>query len=313
MDEGDLWYKDAIFYELHVKAYSDSNADGVGDFRGLTGKLDYLRDLGVDCIWLLPMYPSPFRDDGYDIADYYSIHPSYGSLEDFREFLDAAHARGPARHHRAGAESHLRPAPVVPGGAQLARQPAPRLVRLERHRRRYARRRASSSSTPRRRTGRGIRSRSSTTGTASSAISPISNFDNPGGARRDLERDEVLARAGRRRLPRRRGAVPDRARGHDVREPARDPRGAQVPAPAARRALSRAACCWPKPTCGPRTCGRTSATATSSTWRSTFRSCRACSWRCGWRTASRSSKSSSGRRRSPTPASGACSCATTTS
>jgi len=87
-----LWYKDAVIYQLHVKTFADSNGDGVGDFKGLTGKLSYLRDLGVDCLWLLPMYPSPFRDDGYDIADYLSIHPSYGTLEDFAEFLDAAHA-----------------------------------------------------------------------------------------------------------------------------------------------------------------------------------------------------------------------------
>jgi maltose alpha-D-glucosyltransferase / alpha-amylase len=87
-----LWYKDAVFYQLHVKTFADSNGDGVGDFKGLTGKLSYLRDLGVNCLWLLPMYPSPFRDDGYDIADYRSIHPSYGTLDDFAEFLDAAHA-----------------------------------------------------------------------------------------------------------------------------------------------------------------------------------------------------------------------------
>jgi len=87
-----LWYKDAVIYQLHVKTFADGNGDGVGDFKGLTGKLSYLRDLGVDCLWLLPMYPSPFRDDGYDIADYRSIHPSYGTLDDFAEFLDAAHA-----------------------------------------------------------------------------------------------------------------------------------------------------------------------------------------------------------------------------
>ena len=87
-----LWYKDAVIYQLHVKTFADANGDGVGDFKGLTGKLSYLRDLGVDCLWLLPMYPSPFRDDGYDIADYRSIHPSYGTLDDFAEFLDAAHA-----------------------------------------------------------------------------------------------------------------------------------------------------------------------------------------------------------------------------
>ena len=90
----DLWYKDAVFYELHVKAYSDSNGDGMGDFPGLMTRLDHLKDLGVDCVWLLPMYPSPFRDDGYDISDYCAIHPQYGTLDDFRAFLAAAHARG---------------------------------------------------------------------------------------------------------------------------------------------------------------------------------------------------------------------------
>jgi maltose alpha-D-glucosyltransferase / alpha-amylase len=89
-----LWYKDAVIYQLHVKSFCDSNEDGIGDFRGLTSRLDYLEELGVDCLWLLPMYPSPFRDDGYDIADYYSIHPSYGTLDDFHAFLDAAHRRG---------------------------------------------------------------------------------------------------------------------------------------------------------------------------------------------------------------------------
>jgi maltose alpha-D-glucosyltransferase/alpha-amylase len=89
-----LWFKDAVFYEVYVRGFYDSNGDGVGDFRGLTEKLDYLEWLGVDCLWLLPMYASPLRDGGYDIADYYSILPEYGTLEDFRRFLDAAHARG---------------------------------------------------------------------------------------------------------------------------------------------------------------------------------------------------------------------------
>ena len=89
-----LWYKDAVFYEIYVRGFYDSNADGIGDFRGLTEKLDYLKWLGVDCLWLLPMYASPLRDGGYDIADYYSILPEYGALEDFKNFLDAAHARG---------------------------------------------------------------------------------------------------------------------------------------------------------------------------------------------------------------------------
>jgi maltose alpha-D-glucosyltransferase/alpha-amylase len=88
------WYKDAIFYEVHVKAFFDADANGVGDFTGLTAHLDYLQDLGVDCLWILPMYPSPLKDDGYDIADFYGIHSSYGTVEDFQRFLDAAHARG---------------------------------------------------------------------------------------------------------------------------------------------------------------------------------------------------------------------------
>jgi maltose alpha-D-glucosyltransferase/alpha-amylase len=94
MPEDPLWYKDVIFYEVPVKSYCDANGDGIGDLPGLTGRLDHLESLGVGCIWLLPMYPSPFRDDGYDISDYYNIHPSYGTLDDFRAFLNAAHERG---------------------------------------------------------------------------------------------------------------------------------------------------------------------------------------------------------------------------
>jgi maltose alpha-D-glucosyltransferase / alpha-amylase len=89
-----LWYKNAVLYELHVRAFHDSNEDGIGDFRGLTEKLDYLQDLGVSAIWLLPFYPSPLKDDGYDIADYYSINPMYGTLRDFKRLMREAHARG---------------------------------------------------------------------------------------------------------------------------------------------------------------------------------------------------------------------------
>src|SRR6267142_2481152 len=98
-----LWYKDAIIYELHVRAFHDSVGDGVGDFRGLTSKLDYLQDLGVTAIWLLPFYPSPLRDEGYDIADYTKVNPIYGDLSDFENFL------------------------------REARQQVARLLRLERH------------------------------------------------------------------------------------------------------------------------------------------------------------------------------------
>src|SRR5690606_24233331 len=89
-----LWYKDAIIYEIHVRAFSDSNADGIGDFRGLTDRLDYLQQLGVNAIWLLPFYPSPLRDGGYDTSDYTSINPDYGTMRDFTRFVREAHARG---------------------------------------------------------------------------------------------------------------------------------------------------------------------------------------------------------------------------
>ena len=88
-----FWYKDAIIYETHVKTFCDSDGDGMGDFRGLIEKLDYLQELGITAIWLLPFYPSPLRDDGYDIADYFDVNPNFGTLDDFRAFLDAAHAR----------------------------------------------------------------------------------------------------------------------------------------------------------------------------------------------------------------------------
>ncbi len=112
-----LWYKDAVIYELHVKTFHDSDGDGIGDFRGLIEKLDYLQELGVTAIWLLPFYPSPLRDDGYDIADYFDVNPNYGTLDDFKAFLAAAHERGLrvitelVINHTLGSE------PVVPGFA----------------------------------------------------------------------------------------------------------------------------------------------------------------------------------------------------
>ncbi|MEN3035425.1 MAG: maltose alpha-D-glucosyltransferase [Candidatus Methanosuratincola sp.] len=89
-----LWYKDAIIYELHVRSFFDSDGDGIGDFKGLTKKLDYLSDLGVTAVWILPFYPSPMKDDGYDISDYFGVDPRYGTLKDFKEFVRAAHERG---------------------------------------------------------------------------------------------------------------------------------------------------------------------------------------------------------------------------
>src|SRR5438093_5832732 len=94
LDDSPLWYKDAVIYELHVRAFADGNGDGIGDFKGLAAKLDYLQDLGVTALWLLPFYPSPLKDDGYDISDYCDIHPHYGDLQDFTVFLKEAHRRG---------------------------------------------------------------------------------------------------------------------------------------------------------------------------------------------------------------------------
>ena len=93
INQDEPWYKHAIIYQVHVRTFYDSNGDGIGDFRGLDEKLDYLSDLGINTIWLMPFFPSPLRDDGYDIADYYSVHSSYGTLEDFKKFLVSAHER----------------------------------------------------------------------------------------------------------------------------------------------------------------------------------------------------------------------------
>ncbi len=94
LEDNPLWYKDAIIYQVHIKAFADSNADGIGDFLGLIGKLDYLQQLGITAIWLLPFYPSPQRDDGYDIADYYNVSPGYNTLREFKQLLHATHSRG---------------------------------------------------------------------------------------------------------------------------------------------------------------------------------------------------------------------------
>ncbi|MEJ2219099.1 MAG: alpha-amylase family glycosyl hydrolase, partial [Gemmatimonadota bacterium] len=94
LEDDPLWYKDAVIYEVHVRAYKDTKGDGMGDFRGLTERLDYLRDLGATALWLLPFYPSPLRDDGYDIADYTDVNDAYGTIGDFRRLMRAAHRRG---------------------------------------------------------------------------------------------------------------------------------------------------------------------------------------------------------------------------
>ena len=168
-----LWYKDAVIYEVHVRAFFDGNNDGIGDFAGLTRKLDYIQELGVNTIWLLPFYPSPGKDDGYDIADYHNIHPQYGTREDFKLFVAEAHHRGlrvitelVINHtliNIPGSRSPVVPRPDQPnatttsGATHRTSTPRP----------------GSSSAIPRFRTGHWTRWRRRTTGIAFSATSPI--------------------------------------------------------------------------------------------------------------------------------------------
>ena len=127
----DLWYKNAIVYCLSVATYLDTNADGIGDFRGLLLRLDYLQGLGATAIWLLPFQPSPGLDDGYDISDYYGVDPRYGSLGDFvGVHLQGCRQRGSSCPDRSCRESHVKPASVVSGSAQRSGVQIPRLVRL---------------------------------------------------------------------------------------------------------------------------------------------------------------------------------------
>ena len=174
------WYKDAIIYELHIKAFADSNQDGVGDFKGLLTKLDYLQELGVTTIWLLPFYPSPLRDDGYDIADYYSINPTFGNIDDFKELLAQAHRRGLkvitelVLNHTSDKHPWFQRARKSPKGVQTTETITfgPMiLTNIQTF--------ASSFRTSRHRTGPGIQWQANTFGTVSFSHQPDLNFDNP--------------------------------------------------------------------------------------------------------------------------------------
>ncbi len=167
------WYRDAVIYQLHVRSFYDANGDGIGDFRGLVDKLDYLHELGVSALWLLPFYPSPLRDDGYDIADFGSINPSYGSMRDFRMLLREAHRRDLRVITELVLNHTSRPAPVVPARPRgRSRQSAGAGTTSGATPPTATPTRASSSRTSRPRTGRGIRSPGPTTGTASTRTSP---------------------------------------------------------------------------------------------------------------------------------------------
>ena len=129
-----LWFKTAVFYEIHTRAFFDANGDGSGDFRGLIEKLDYLQWLGIDCIWLLPFYKSPLRDGGYDIADFFTIQPDYGTVDDVRDFIEAAHQRGIRVIADLVMNHTSSDHPWFQESRSLAGQPQARLVRVVGHR-----------------------------------------------------------------------------------------------------------------------------------------------------------------------------------
>ena len=231
IQEDPLWYKDAVIYQLHVRSFRDSSGDGVGDFRGLVEKLDYLHDLGVTALWLQPFYPSPLRDDGYDIAAWDAVNPAYGSMQDFKLFLREAHRR----NLRVITELVLNHTSDQHPWFQRARE-APRGSRWRNF---YV-----WSDTPERyREARIIFQDFETSNWAWDPVAqqyywhrfyshqPDLNYESADVQQAHAQGGRLLVRPRRRRASPRRRPVPVRARGHELREPARD---ARVPARAAR-------------------------------------------------------------------------------
>ena len=223
----DQWYKNAIIYCLDVETYADSDGDGVGDFRGLTARLDYLAGLGVTCLWLMPFYPTPNRDDGYDISDYCNVDPRYGTMADFAEFMRRGAGARPPRHRRPGPQPHLGRASLVPGGAARPPLHVPRLLRL-------ARRRPGDTSDEvvlPRRSRRHLDLRRAGEGLVPAPLLRLParpELREPRGARGDSQDHGALAAAGVDGLSGRCRAVPDRAERR--RRRARAAAGARVPA-----------------------------------------------------------------------------------
>ncbi len=267
-----LWYKDAVIYQVHVKSFFDANNDGIGDFPGLIAKLDYIAELGVDTLWLLPFYPSPRRDDGYDIADYRDVHPDYGTLADVRRFIREAHARGLrvitelVINHTSDQHPWFQRARRAKRGSR-----ASRLLRVVRHRhevRRHAhhlhRHRAVQLDL-----GPGRRP----VLLAPLLFAPAGpELRQSGGAARGAPGDALLAGHGRRRPAPGRGALPGRTRRHQQREPARDARGAQAHPRRDRRRLPQPHAAGRGQPVARGRAGRTSAArGANATWPSTSR------------------------------------------
>ena len=233
------WYKRAVFYEVLVRAFADSNGDGTGDLRGLTEKLDYLQWLGVDCLWLPPFYDSPLRDGGYDIRDFRTVLPEFGTVDDF---VRAARRGARARHpgdHRPGHEPHLatrtrgsrsrgatrtaRTATTTSGPTTTPRYPDARIIFVD--------------TEPSNWTYDPVRGQFYWHRFFSHQ--PDLNYDNPAVQEAMIDVAAVLAGPGHRRLPARRRALPVRARGHQLREPARDARVPQALPQGDRRRVPR--------------------------------------------------------------------------
>ena len=208
----DLWYKNAIIYCLDVEKYLDSNGDGIGDFGGLTRKLDYLAGLGVTCLWLQPFYPSPNKDNGYDVADYYNVHPKHGTLGDFTEFMNHAEQIGMRVIVDLVVNHTSNRHPWFQARAEGSVVAVPRLVRVveeaaaELERRDGVPRRAESDLDPRP-GGRRVLLPSVL------RLPAGSEHVQSGGAARDSADHGLLAADGRVGIPHGRGAVPDRAEG----------------------------------------------------------------------------------------------------
>ena len=271
LEDDPLWYKDAIIYEVHVRAFCDSNADGIGDFRGLVQKLDYLQDLGVTALWLLPFYPSPLKDDGYDIADYNDVNSIYGNLADFKLLLREAHRRGLrvitelVVNHTSDQHPWFQPRPPLAAG-----QPLARLLRLER----YGREVQGSAHYFQR-----LRAVQLDLGPGGQCLllAPLlfapagPQFRQPGGPRSDVRRPRFLARSWRRRPS---GSTPfltsTNAKGPTARTCPRRTRSCESCAATSTRNTATA-CCWPRRTSGRKTPSPTSVPATSATWPSISR------------------------------------------
>ena len=267
----ELWFKDAIIYQLHVKAFADSNDDGIGDFAGLTEKLDYLQDLGVTTLWLLPFYPSPGRDDGYDISDYGDINPDFGTMKDFRRFMQEAKRRG----LRVITELVINHTSDQHAWFKRARRSAPGSD---------ARNWYVWSDTDQKYAGTRIiftdTEKSNWTWDPEAGAyywhrffshQPDLNFDNPRVRQGDHPGDEALAR---RRASTASGSMPS-----PICASARAPttRTFPRPTPSSRRSAPSsmptrpARCCSPRPINGRKTCRPISATATNATWPITSR------------------------------------------